>query len=203
MVIEARRRENNADHEDHCEVERNVEDADMFSDVTSIRDSVTASTVKSRSTLKTRNTSRSKSSKNRRKAERKLYTTKEGSMYEDIGIIAAVHDIISSVPVIRDELGQVIRVLVEIDQEDLVSHTQNSLEELLTYIDKICPVVWKPEDKDKEELDTFGPEATVEDIIKGKVAKQEYSPPMNLLPPNLRYPPVIKKDNNWKLEIYS
>ena len=77
------------------------------------------------------------------------------------------------------------------------------------HIDTICLPDYKESFADREECyvkgwgkDKFGPEATVEDIIQGKVAKQEYSPPLHLLPPNLRYPPVIKKDNNWKLEIY-
>ena len=123
-------------------------------------------------------------------------------MYEDIGIIAAVHDLVSAVPMVREEVGMIVRVLVDIDREDLIDRLQTNLELLLSYIDKICPQVWRPEDSDKDDLDKFGPEATVEDIIQGKVAKQEYSPPLHLLPPNLRYPPVIKKDNNWKLEIY-
>ena len=186
--------------EEMIEMDRNVEDADMFSDTTSFRGSVT-STVKSKSTLKTRTTTRSKSSKNRRKQERKIYTTKEGSMYEDIGIIAAVHELISSVSQVRDEVREVVRVAVEIGRDDLVPDTQNKMEEWMTLIDKVSPVVWRPEDKDKEE-DKFGPEATVEDIIRGKAAKQEYSPPLHILPPQLRYPPVIKKDNSWKLEIY-
>ena len=92
--------------EEMIEMDRNVEDADMFSDTTSFRGSVT-STVKSKSTLKTRTTTRSKSSKNRRKQERKIYTTKEGSMYEDVGIIAAVHELISSVSQVRDEVREV------------------------------------------------------------------------------------------------
>ena len=122
-------------------------------------------------------------------------------MYEDVGIIATVHELISSVAQVRDEVREVIRVAVEIGREDIVPDTQDKMEELLTLIDKVSPVVWRPEDKDKEE-DKFGPEATVEDIIKGKAAKQEYSPPLHILPPQLRYPPVIKKDNSWKLEIY-
>ena len=117
-------------------------------------------------------------------------------------IIATVHDIISSVPGVRDEISQITRALVQINREDLISETQTTMEELLTFVEKIIPEVWKPEEADKEDFDKFGPQHTVEDIIKGKVTKQEYSPPIHLLPPQLRYPPVIKKDNSWKLEIY-
>merc|ERR1712168_241316 len=77
VVIQSRIHENDDDvDDDNLDIGRNVDDADMFSDTTSVQQSVT-STVKSRSTLKTRTTSRSKASKNRRKAERKIYTTKE------------------------------------------------------------------------------------------------------------------------------
>ena len=186
--------------EEIIEMDRNVEDAEMFSDTTSFRGSVT-STVKSTSTLKTRTTTRSKSSKNRRKQERKIYTTKEGSLYEDVGIIAAIHDLISSVPLVREEIREVVRAAVDIGRENLVPDTQARMEELLALIDRVSPSVWRLEDKDKEE-ERFGPEATVEDIIRGRAAKQEYSPPLHILPPQLRYPPVIKKDNSWKLEIY-
>merc|ERR1712098_1033888 len=191
VVIQSRIHENDADlDDDNVDIGRNVDDADMFSDTTSVQQSVT-STVKSRSTLKTRTTSRSKASENRRKAERKIYTTKEGSQYEDIGIIAAVHEVITTVVVIRDEVRQVVRALVEVGQENLIPSTQKTMEDILNLIDT-----------NKNDADMFGPQHTVEEIIQGKAIKQEYSPPIHLLPPHLRYPPVIKKDNSWKLEIF-
>ena len=202
VVIQSRIHENDDElDDDNVDIGRNVDDADMFSDTTSVQQSVT-STVKSRSTLKTRTTSRSKASKNRRKAERKIFTTKEGSQYEDIGIIAAVHELITTVVGIRDEVRQVVRALVEVGHEKLVPSTQKTMEDILNLIDKNIPLVWKPEDPNKNDADMFGPEHTVEEIIQGKATKQEYTPPINLLPPHLRYPPVIKKDNSWKLEIF-
>ncbi len=48
--------------------------------------------------LQTRASSqKSKSSKNRRKHEKKKYSTKEGSAFEDIALIASLHDLISKV----------------------------------------------------------------------------------------------------------
>ncbi len=43
-----------------------------------------------------RNTQRSKSSKNRRKQEKKKYSTREGGNFEDLGLIAALHEVISA-----------------------------------------------------------------------------------------------------------
>ena len=109
---------------------------------------------------------------------------------------------ITTVVGIRDEVRQVVRALVEVGHENLVPSTQKTMEDILNLIDKIIPLVWKPEDPNKNDADMFGPEHTVEEIIQGKATKQEYTPPINLLPPHLRYPPVIKKDNSWKLEIF-
>ena len=50
------------------------------------------------------------------------------------------------------------------------------------------------------EQERFGPEHTVEDIVRGGVTSQEYKSPVHLLPPNLRFPPTIKQDNDWKLQ---
>ena len=112
--------------------DRNIEDADLFSDTTSVGG---ASTVKSRSTLQTRNSSRSKSSKNRRKADRKMYSTKEGSIYEDIGIMAAVHDLLCGVPSLRDELSQLIRSLIDIGEDKELNLIQEKMQEFLDEID--------------------------------------------------------------------
>ena len=52
-----------------------------------------------------RNTQRSKSSKNRRKHEKKKYSTREGSSFEDIGLIAAQHEVISTVYGVVEDVG--------------------------------------------------------------------------------------------------
>ena len=69
-------------------------------------------------------------------------------MYEDISIIAAVNELISSVSKVSDEVREVVKV-------------EDKLEEWLNLIDQVIPVVWRPEDKDMEE-DKFGPEVTME-----------------------------------------
>ena len=176
--------------------DRNVDDADLFSETTSVGGT---STVKSRSTLQTRNTSRSKSSKNRRKQDRKLFSTKEGSLHEDIGLMAAIHELISGVPVLRDEVGLVLRGLVEVGEEDDLSKVQMEMANLLERIEVVVPIVWCEVSQEAEQ-ERFGPEHTVEDIVRGGVTSQEYKSPVHLLPPNLRFPPTIKQDNDWKLQ---
>ena len=59
--------------------------------------------------------SRTKSSKNRRKAERKKYSTREGGIHEDIGLIGSLHQLISDLYIVTiPEVSDLIRALVRI-----------------------------------------------------------------------------------------
>ena len=178
--------------------ERNLEDADIFSDTSSVGGAAT--TVRTRSTLQTRATNKtSKSSKTRRKADRKLYSTKEGSAHEDLGIIVAVHEQVSKLPAMRDEVGKLLRGLAEIGQERAALSLQNALQDLLDQAVKVLLEVWPEEDKEGEQ---FGPEATVEEIVRGaKKGGGGYVSPLHLLPSHLRVPPYIKQDASWRLQI--
>ena len=180
------------------EDERNLEDADIFSDTSSVGGAAT--TVRTRSTLQTRATNKtSKSSKTRRKADRKLYSTKEGSAHEDLGIIVAVHEQVSKLPAMRDEVGKLLRGLAEIGQERAALSLQNALQDLLDQAVKVLLEVWPEEDKEGEQ---FGPEATVEEIVRGaKKGGGGYVSPLHLLPSHLRVPPYIKQDASWRLQI--
>ena len=180
------------------EEERNLEDADIFSDTSSVGGA--ASTVRTRSTLQTRATNKTgKSSKTRRKADRKLYSTKEGSAHEDLGIIVAVHELVSKLPATRDEVGKLLRGMAEVGQERAAVSLQNALQSLLDEAVKVLPEVWPEEDKEGEQ---FGPEATVEEIVRGaKKGGGGYTSPVHMLPPHLRVPPFIKPDTSWRLQI--
>merc|ERR1711915_449291 len=126
------------DCDNDFEDDKNVDDADLFSETTSVGG---ASTIKSRSTLQTRTSSRSKSIKNRRKADRKLYSTKEGSMYEDIGIMAAVHELLCGVPAVKDEISKVMRTLADIGVLEKLKSLQEKFQFLLDQIDASIPIV--------------------------------------------------------------
>ena len=182
------------------EDDRNVEDADLFSDTSSVGGA--PSTVRTRSSLQTRVTARSgKSGKTRRKAERRLYSTKEGSAHEDLGILAAVHELVSALPALREEVGRLFRGLAEVGEEGGAAHLQHITEVLLASATAALPVVWL--EPQQEAGTRFGPEATVEDIVRGGAAGAggAYSSPTALLPPHLRAPPLLRQDNLWKLQI--
>ena len=80
-----------------------------------------------------RNTQRSKSSKNRRKHEKKKYSTREGSSFEDIGLIAAQHEVISAVYDSVEDVGLLNRCSIQLNFNRLFNrifnaHTTGDLE---------------------------------------------------------------------------
>ena len=120
-------------------IKQAFDDAELISETTSVGG---ASTIKSCSTLQTMTSLRAKSNKNRRKADRKLYSIKEGSMYEDIGIMAAVHELLCGVPAVKDEIGKVMRILADIGVLEKLKSLQEKFQFLLDQIDTSIPIVW-------------------------------------------------------------
>ena len=47
-----------------------------------------------------------------------MYSTREGSQHEDLGLIAELHKAIAGVPSLVLEVGQVIRALLELGKEE-------------------------------------------------------------------------------------
>merc|ERR1739848_35938 len=122
----------------------NLEDADAFSDTTSVGGGASVTTsVKSKSTLATRTSGRSKSSKGRRKQDRKLYSTKEGSTHEDLGLISELHETLSSIPGIISEVSVITRIFLDLNLLDTsITALQKLAQDLLTLGEEVKPNIW-------------------------------------------------------------
>jgi len=205
LVCENRNKAQN-DEDLGLEEDRNMEDADLFSETTSVGGGTgSVSTSKSKSSLATRQSNRSKSSKNRRKHERKVYSSREGSTHEDLGLIADLHEALTGVPGLLTEVSQVVRSLLELEQQQGLPELQNEADQLLQLCEQAKPRIW-PVDTGISEgsgQDRFGPQATVQDIIRGTEMHQgqKYRPHMQLLEPHLRFAPRFHIDPYWKLQI--
>ena len=53
-----------------------------------------------------------------------MYSTREGSQYEDLGLIAELHEAISAVPGLVLEVSNILRGLLELEQEDGLKELQ-------------------------------------------------------------------------------
>ncbi|XP_011876927.1 PREDICTED: putative elongator complex protein 1 [Vollenhovia emeryi] len=96
------------------ELQSNKELLDTISDTASIADS-TASQL-SRLSIHTSKSYRS--SKNRRKQERKLFSLKEGSMFEDISLIHALYQLVNCANKNRDEWCQLLQLLIRFEFDE-------------------------------------------------------------------------------------
>merc|ERR1712111_299872 len=96
-----------------------VNDADIYSDTSSLAalsqvSSKKQGSARNANSIQTRASGKSsrKSGKNRRKHERKMYSTKVGSAYEDIGLVAALHATVVRIYETGPEVGRLSRALL-------------------------------------------------------------------------------------------
>ena len=157
--------------------------------------------------LKTRVSKGSKSSRSRRKQELKKYSTKEGSKYEDLGLMAALHDLISQTyKSTFGEISQLIRVLYKFGKIETAKSLQGKLKDLDQKFIKNESVIWSPKwlgnstGADFSE-NKFGPEATTEDVVNKANLNEGYKPELSLLETKYRYPPLRPPNNDWFLQI--
>ena len=122
---------------------------DLYSDTTSQFSGLSSTAGKVAKTnplsIQTKaSSSRTKSSKNRRKAERKKYSTREGGIHEDIGLIASLHQLISDLYVVTvPEVSDLIRALVRIPgQFEKAKSLQAVTLSLLTEISAKESFIW-------------------------------------------------------------
>ncbi|XP_065575394.1 elongator complex protein 1-like isoform X1 [Artemia franciscana] len=137
-----------------------------------------------------------RSSKNKRKLERKLYSTKEGSPYEDLGLVVALHEMMVKAYDLRGETRGLLKVLLHFELESIAQDVQTSLENLLNLMERQSRCIWTAV-KAEDEENVFGPEATVAQIVSMGVKKFDR---LNLLEPHLRHPPV-KPEIKWKISL--
>ncbi|XP_012256785.2 putative elongator complex protein 1 [Athalia rosae] len=167
-------------------------ESDLFSDTTSIAGSIT-----SRGSQSSRTSGRSyRSSKNRRKHERKLHSLREGSIYEDMALIAALHGIVTSAYAYRAEVNILAKMLLRFYNDTRAEKLQNLLDEFLNEIERGKADIW---------IDN--PSNNTSNLISGKYNEvsqsvQEGSTPEVSLAPHLRYPPTANPII-WKLEMLS
>ena len=181
------------------ETDINIEDADMYSDITSQVGSHISKTKSKPGSIKTRVSK--KSSRSRRKEELKKYSTKEGSKYEDLGLMAAIHDFVSaSYKSSFTEVSQLLRALVKFQFIQHAKDIQENLERLENEFKARESVIWNPKWLESDEQLKFGPEATTEDIIHR--ANAGYKPEFSILEAKFRLAPVKPAScNDWKLQM--
>uniref|UniRef100_A0A673YY13 Elongator acetyltransferase complex subunit 1 n=1 Tax=Salmo trutta TaxID=8032 RepID=A0A673YY13_SALTR len=135
----------------------------------------------------------SRSSKNRRKAERKKLSLKEGTPLEDVALLHALAEIIHSVDKMR-EMHSLLKALVLFQFDRQAGRLQHAYGEALQMIEVALPEVWQ-EGLQQTQAPVTGPNSTANSIIS--TAKTLSNPRYSETPP----PPKMRNGVKWKLSI--
>uniref|UniRef100_A0A670Z9M0 Elongator complex protein 1 n=1 Tax=Pseudonaja textilis TaxID=8673 RepID=A0A670Z9M0_PSETE len=116
----------------------NCPESDLFSDTSSL---VTASDTSSKYTHSNSRIS-ARSSKNRRKAERKKHSLKEGSPLEDVALLEALGEIVRSIDNLKGEIYSILRHLVLYSYDEQAQELQQAFEDTLHLVESSLLEIW-------------------------------------------------------------
>ncbi|KAM6980821.1 elongator complex protein 1 [Aplochiton taeniatus] len=139
----------------------------------------------------------SRSSKNRRKAERKKLSLKEGSPLEDTALLHALAEILHNVDKMREEVQSLLKALVLFHFDGQATKLQLTYGEALQMMEMAIPEVWQGGLMQNQPPVT-GPNSTANSIMASFQQQRPLAPQQDggNLPP-----PKIRNGVKWKLTI--
>ena len=90
-----------------------------------------------------------RSTKNRRKAERKKHSLREGSANEDLALMEALGEIVSTVDRLQDEVASLLGILVQLGFTSQGKDIQRTFEKLLGLVKSKMSEIWPPQGQDQ------------------------------------------------------
>ncbi|XP_064414336.1 elongator complex protein 1 isoform X2 [Latimeria chalumnae] len=137
-------------------------EADLFSEASSV---VTGSAVSSTKYSHSNSRISARSSKNRRKAERKKHSLKEGSPLEDVALLEALGEIMRAVDKLTEEVHRLLKALVLFAYDAQALELQQALEETLHLMEKSIPEIWNAGSQQASATPVLGPNSTANSIM--------------------------------------
>nr|XP_015807305.2 elongator complex protein 1 isoform X2 [Nothobranchius furzeri] len=165
-------------------------DAELYSEASSV---ITASKYsQSNSRISSR------SSKNRRKAERKKLSLKEGSPMEDKALMHVIGEIITTVDKMREEIHGLLRALVLFQFDKQAEKLQRVYDEALQMMEGSVLEVW-PEGLQNTSAPVTGPNSTANSIMAS--FQQQQKPAASQQDAEVPAAPKMRNGIKWKLTI--
>ncbi|XP_038147078.1 LOW QUALITY PROTEIN: elongator complex protein 1 [Cyprinodon tularosa] len=165
-------------------------DAELYSEASSVMSGSKYSQSNSRIS--------SRSSKNRRKAERKKLSLKEGSPMEDRALMHAMSEIITAVDKMREEIHGLLKALVLFQFDKQAEKLQLAYEDALQMMEGAVPEVW-PEGLMSTSAPVTGPNSTANSIM-ASFQQQQQKPAALQQDPEIPTAPKMR-NVKWKLTI--
>uniref|UniRef100_A0A672GY78 Elongator complex protein 1 n=1 Tax=Salarias fasciatus TaxID=181472 RepID=A0A672GY78_SALFA len=165
-------------------------DAELYSEASSVMTGSKYSQSNSRIS--------SRSSKNRRKADRKKLSLKEGSPMEDRALMYALSEIITTVDKMREEVHGLLKALVLFHFDKQAEKLQLAYEDALQMMEAALPEVWPPEGLLSTQGPLTGPNSTANSIMASFQQQQRPAASQDVEVPA---PPKMRNGVKWKLSV--
>lgn len=176
-----------------CEVPCDQE-SDLFSETSSVVSGSEMSDKYSHSNSRIS----ARSSKNRRKAERKKHSLKEGSPLEDLALLEALHEMVQSIEKLKDEIHRILKALFLFEFNERGKELQKAFEGTLQLMESSLPEIWTLTYQQNSAIPVLGPGSTANSIM-AFYHQQKTSVPV--FDAELFIPPKIDRRTQWKLSV--
>ncbi|XP_004848211.1 elongator complex protein 1 isoform X2 [Heterocephalus glaber] len=139
-----------------------------------------------------------RSSKNRRKAERKKHSLKEGSPLEDLALLEALNEVVQSIEKLKDEVHRILKVLFLFEFDQQGRELQKTFDSTLQLMERSLPEIWTLTYQQNSAIPVLGPNSTANSIM---ASYQQQKTPVPVLDAELFVPPKINRRTQWKLSL--
>ncbi|VCX30510.1 unnamed protein product [Gulo gulo] len=170
------------------------QESDLFSETSSVMSGSDMSGKYSHSNSRIS----ARSSKNRRKAERKKHSLKEGSPLEDLALLEALSEIVQSTEKLKDEVYHILKVLFLFEFDEEGRGLQKAFEDALQLMERSLPEIWTLTHQQNSATPVLGPDSTANSIM---ASYQQQKTSVPVLDAELFIPPKINKKAQWKLSL--
>uniref|UniRef100_A0A8D1X2E2 Elongator complex protein 1 n=2 Tax=Sus scrofa TaxID=9823 RepID=A0A8D1X2E2_PIG len=139
-----------------------------------------------------------RSSKNRRKAERKKHSLKEGSPLEDLALLEALSEVVQSMEQLKDEISHILKMLFLFGFDEQGRELQKTFEDTLQLMERSIPEIWTLTPQQSSATPVLGPNSTANSIM---ASYQQQKTSVPVLDADLFIPPKINRRTQWKLSL--
>uniref|UniRef100_A0A8D1E920 Elongator complex protein 1 n=2 Tax=Sus scrofa TaxID=9823 RepID=A0A8D1E920_PIG len=139
-----------------------------------------------------------RSSKNRRKAERKKHSLKEGSPLEDLALLEALSEVVQSTEQLKDEISHILKMLFLFGFDEQGRELQKTFEDTLQLMERSIPEIWTLTPQQSSATPVLGPNSTANSIM---ASYQQQKTSVPVLDADLFIPPKINRRTQWKLSL--
>ncbi|GAB1600612.1 putative elongator complex protein 1 [Argonauta hians] len=183
---------------DMYEDEGLLNNADLYSDTSSVMSSYSQSSRKTSSLI---SGSTGRSSRNRRKMEKKKWSLKEGSRFEEFALVDELGKIIKQVDMLRADTHSLLLVLIQFHFESKAEQLQDFYDNFLQHIEKNISTLREPFGEKQQEI-SMGPNVTANNIAAAIQHGQNLNTDMQPDPSQM-IPVSLNNSLKWKLHVIS